>query len=86
MANRQDAAQNTLMKHKQHAPNQNHKSPGPARAAAVEEFTPTPGDVAKQAYFNYVNAGSESGHDVRNWLAAEAQLITEHHQPLPNLT
>jgi hypothetical protein len=43
-------------------------------------------EVAKQAYFNYVNAGSESGHDVRNWLAAEAQLIAEHHQPRPNLT
>jgi hypothetical protein len=52
----------------------------------AEDFTPVASEVAKQAYFNYVNAGSESGHDVRNWLAAEAQLIAEHHQPRPNLT
>jgi len=44
------------------------------------DFTPAPDEVAKQAYCNFVNAGSEAGHDVQNWLAAEAQLITEHHQ------
>ena len=74
------------MKHNNHVPNQNHKSAGPSPAVAVENFTPAPGEVAKQAYLNYVNAGSESGHDVRNWLTAEAQLIAEHHQPRPNLT
>ena len=46
----------------------------------MEDFTPTPDEVAKQAYSNYVNEGSESGHDVQHWLAAEAQLIKEHHQ------
>lgn len=46
----------------------------------MEDFTPAPDEVAKQAYCNYVNEGSESGHDVQHWLAAEAQLITEHHQ------
>ena len=68
------------MKHQHHAPNQSQKHAAPARAAAVEDFTPAPDDVAKQAYYNYVNEGSEAGHDVPHWLAAEAQLITEHHQ------
>ncbi len=66
------------MKHKHHG--QNQQNAGPARAAAIEDFTPTRDEVAKQAYCNYVNEGSESGHDVQHWLAAETQLITEHHQ------
>jgi hypothetical protein len=73
------------MKHKHHAPNQNQKPAGPARAAADVDFTPAPDEVAKKAYFSYVNEGSESGHDVQHWLAAEAQLITEHNQPRPVL-
>jgi hypothetical protein len=43
-------------------------------------FHPTPDEVAKQAYSNYVNEGSEAGRDVQHWLAAEAQLIREHQQ------
>ena len=75
------------MKHKHHSsPNQNQKPVGATRLAAAEDFTPSPDEVAKKAYFNYVNEGSESGHDVQHWLAAEAQLITEHNQPRPALT
>lgn len=46
----------------------------------MDDFIPAPDEVAKQAYFNYVNEGSESGHDVQHWLAAEAQLVARHHQ------
>ena len=46
----------------------------------MKDFTPAPDEVAKQANCNYVNAGSESGHDVQHWLEAEARLITEHRQ------
>ena len=68
------------MKPKHQAPIQNQKFTGPTRAAAAEDFTPAPDEVAKKAYFRYVNEGSGAGHDVQHWLAAEAQLITEHHQ------
>ena len=34
--------------------------------------------VAKIAYFNYVDHGSQPGNDVQHWLAAEAQLRRDH--------
>jgi len=37
----------------------------------------SPDDVAREAYFTYVNDGSPSGRDVQHWLDAEAQLIAE---------
>jgi len=40
-------------------------------------FTPSPDEVARKAYFTYVNQGSPQGHEVQHWLEAEAQLITE---------
>jgi hypothetical protein len=40
-------------------------------------FTPSPDEVARRAYFTYVNQGSMPGHDVEHWLEAEAQLIAE---------
>jgi len=40
-------------------------------------FVPSPDEVARKAYFSYVNQGSSSGHEVQHWLAAEAELIAE---------
>jgi len=40
-------------------------------------FVPSPDEVARRAYFTYVNQGSLQGHDVQHWLAAEAELIAE---------
>ncbi len=41
------------------------------------EFVPSPDEVARRAYFTYVNQGSLPGHDVQHWLEAEAQLLAE---------
>jgi len=41
------------------------------------DFVPLPDEVARRAYFSYVNQGSSSGHEVQHWLAAEAELIAE---------
>jgi hypothetical protein len=41
------------------------------------EFAPSAGEVARRAYFSYVNQGSLQGHEVQHWLAAEAELIAE---------
>ena len=72
------------MKHNKYSHDQNQK---PARAlqptAAAEvsqseiAFAPSPDEVARRAYFNYVNEGSLPGHDVQHWLAAEAHLLAE---------
>jgi Protein of unknown function (DUF2934) len=40
-------------------------------------FTPSPDEVARRAYFSYVNQGSMPGHAVQHWLEAEAQLLAE---------
>ena len=41
------------------------------------DFTPSADEVARKAYFSYVNQGSAQGHEVQHWLAAEAELIAE---------
>jgi hypothetical protein len=41
------------------------------------DFVPSPDEVARKAYFSYVNEGSLPGHEVQHWLAAEAQLLAE---------
>ena len=40
-------------------------------------FRPLPTEVAKRAYFNYLNEGSIHGRDEKHWLEAEAQLFAE---------
>lgn len=62
---------------------QNQKS-ADAKAAAVAEsskneidFVPSPDEIARKAYFSYVNQGSSQGHEVQHWLEAESQLIAE---------
>ena len=42
-----------------------------------DEFVPSPDEVARRAYFNYVNQGSPPEQDVQHWLEAEAELIAE---------
>jgi hypothetical protein len=41
------------------------------------DFVPSPDEVARRAYFSYVNQGSLPGHEVQHWLEAEAQLLAE---------
>jgi Protein of unknown function (DUF2934) len=40
-------------------------------------FAPSPDEVARKAYFSYMNEGSRPGHEVQHWLSAEADLIAE---------
>lgn len=40
-------------------------------------LAPSPDEVARRAYFSYVNQGSAPGHEVQHWLTAEAELIAE---------
>jgi hypothetical protein len=62
---------------------QNQKSTASQSTAAAElingenNFVPMPDEVARRAYFSYVNQGSPQGHEVQHWLEAEAQLLSE---------
>jgi hypothetical protein len=63
---------------------QNHKSAGASQPIAAADlnrggidFAPSPDEVARKAYFSYVNEGSRPGRDVQHWLEAEAQLLAE---------
>jgi Protein of unknown function (DUF2934) len=40
-------------------------------------FIPSPDEVARKAYFTYVNQGSPQGREVQHWLQAEAELTQE---------
>jgi len=73
------------MKHNQFPQDQNQKPAGvPLRGAASiqneTDFTPSPDEVARRAYFSYENQGSLPGHDVQHWLKAEAELIAERNR------
>jgi len=72
------------MKHNHFSRDQNQKPAGASVPVAVvalnqteKNFVPSPDEVARKAYFSYVNQGSSSGHEVQHWLAAEAELIAE---------
>jgi hypothetical protein len=56
-------------------------APRPTSAAGIDQneinFAPSPDEVARKAYFAYENQGSQPGHEVQHWLAAEAELIAE---------
>ncbi len=41
------------------------------------DFEPSADEVARKAYFSYLNQGSLPGHDVQHWLEAEAELLEE---------
>jgi len=75
------------MKHNHFPQTQNQKSNTPERPAAPtklsqneSDFTPSPDEVARKAYFAYENNGSLPGHEVQHWLKAEADLIAERNQ------
>ena len=70
------------MKHKNITQDQKQKTPNDSQSTTVAgvqqaktEFKPSPETVAKKAYFNYLNGGSQPGQEVKHWLEAEAQLI-----------
>jgi hypothetical protein len=41
------------------------------------DFAPSQDEVARRAYFAYVNQGSPPGRDVQHWLEAEDELLKE---------
>jgi hypothetical protein len=67
------------MKHRRHQDQQEqHHSVRAVRSAAVA--TPralTTDEVAKRAYFIYLNQGSPQGREMDHWLSAEAELIAD---------
>ena len=72
------------MKRNNFTEEQKQRVAGGSRLTAAEDltqskidFAPSPDEVARRAYFSYVNQGSSSGHEVQHWLAAEAELIAE---------
>ena len=72
------------MKHNKFSQDQNQRPASALRATAATDlnqnetaFAPSPDEVARKAYFSYVNQGSLLGHEVQHWLAAEQELIAE---------
>ena len=72
------------MKNKRISQEQNRKHRVVASRSAIAclnqdeiNFVPSPDQVARKAYFTYVNQGSLPGHEVQHWLDAEAELIAE---------
>ena len=41
------------------------------------DFGPTEHDVAKRAYYIFLNQGALPGYDIQHWQEAEAQLVAE---------
>ena len=70
------------MKHNKHSQAQSVSAARPVPAAGQNEteFVPSPDEVARKAYFSYVNQGSKDGHEVQHWLTAEADLIAERNR------
>jgi len=73
------------MRHDKLSPGHKHQiaaTPAIAKPLTQEEinFVPSPDEVARKAYFSYVNQGSSSGHEVQHWLAAEQELIAERNR------
>ena len=72
------------MKHHHHSQHQYQQPADASPPASAEkptqneiDFVPSPDEVARKAYFTFVNQGSRQGHEVEHWLEAEAQLIAE---------
>ncbi len=74
------------MKH--HHSTQDHThDPAPSRPLSAEilkrgetAYSPAPDEVARKAYFTYVNQGAPEGRAVQHWLDAEAELIAERNR------
>jgi hypothetical protein len=72
------------MRHDKFSEEPSHRPVTAARSDATGQlsegeinFAPSPDEVARKAYFAYVNEGSRPGHEVQHWLSAEADLIAE---------
>jgi len=71
------------MKHRRPSQDQNQYSTGAAFPAVTQfnqsqvDFTTSTDELARRAYFSYVNEGSRPGHDVQHWLEAEKELLAE---------
>ena len=46
----------------------------------VDSLCSSPDEVARRAYFSYVNEGCPEGRHVQHWLDAEAQLLDERNR------
>ena len=57
--------------------NQSRVVPGPIIQAAAPDHAAVSEEIARKAYFSYVDQGSRPGNDVRDWLQAEAGLRAE---------
>jgi hypothetical protein len=75
------------MKHKGLPQNQNQQPFGLSQPTAPwgssqrgVNFVPSPDEVARRAYFTYVNEGAPQGRAVQHWLEAETQLIAERNR------
>ena len=69
-------------KHFSQDPSQAPASPLRPTAAAESnqnenDFAPSADEVARRAYFSFVNQGSLPGNHMQHWLEAEAQLRAE---------
>ena len=74
----------SFMKHNKFPQDQKQKeasAPQPVVVAAlnqsVVDSAVSPDEVARRAYFSYLNEGSLPGRDVQHWLTAEAQVLAE---------
>ena len=72
------------MKNRNFSPNENQKpndAPRPIESngssQSQKDFAPSADEVARKAYFSYLNQGSPEGCAVQHWLEAEADLIAE---------
>ena len=81
---RDGTAYDNWMPHQKFLPDQSQKPGGSFRTAAAAEltqseidFVPSRDEVARKAYFSYLNQGSLQGHEVQHWLDAEAHLVEE---------
>ena len=73
-----------FVKHNKYPQPQKPTRVAPPTAAELKQneinFSPSPDEVARRAYFAYENTGSLPGHEVQHWLAAEADLIAERNK------
>jgi hypothetical protein len=72
------------MKHQKFSQDQNKKPASASQPTAAADlnqnaidFAPSPDEVARRAFFSYLNQGSLPGRDVQHWLEAEAHLLAE---------
>ena len=68
----------TIVKHKVFSKDRNLTgAPAGGASPARIDLEACPEEVARRAYFTYVNEGAPEGRAVQHWLDAEAELIRE---------